>query len=282
MTNGSGNELLFEAAVSDEGFIEFMERLETHMDRMAIAAEEGFEKVDKRIDKSAKKMGIMAGAVAALTNKFIELGFQAFAGVKNFVSSSIQLAARLDVLETVLARVGTQAGYTEDELARFEEGVKSNGITTEATRQSILLMIRANIDLEHAFNLSRIAQNAGVIANIDSSQAFERLILGIQKGEPELLDELQITLDRERAYDSLSQQLGVNKKELTELQKQEAIIQDIYRQSVPIIGVYDDSMGDVGKQAGSLVRHMDTLKETLGRAFQPAYTEQIRFMGFVL
>jgi hypothetical protein len=276
------NEILFAAEVDDSGLAEFAGVFEKYMQEMAIAAEQGFDKVDKRIEKTGRKSAILGGIVAGLANQFVAMGMKAVAGVKNFVSSSIQLAARLDVLETVLKRVGMQAGYSTVQLANFEAEVKSSGITTEAARQSMLLMIRANIDLEHASNLATIAQNAAVIAGINSSQAFERLILGIQKGEPELLDELQITLDRERAYSSLAAQLGKSKDALTDAQKQEAIIQDIYKQSTGIIGVYDDAMGDAGKQAGSLARHIDNLKELIGSTFQEAYSEQISFMTEML
>lgn len=273
----SQDDILFEAGI-DDGTIEFFERFDANLTRIANAAESNFDTIDKRIDKSATKAGLLAGAMTSVATAVINMGMQAVAGLKGFIGESIQLAARLDVLETVLFQVGTQSGYAREQLKEYEEQVKAEGITTEKAREGLLLLMTANIDLANARKLAVIAQNAAVRANMNSSEAFERLAVGIQKREPELLDELGLTLDREKAYTKLARTLGKTKDQLTEAQQQQAIINDIFRQAEPILGVYDAAMGDAGKQAGSLARHIDNIKEAIGAAFQPAYSAQIEFM----
>lgn len=102
-----------------------------------------------------------------------------------------------------------------------------------------------------------------------SSDAFDRLVVGIQKQEPELLDELGITLRRSDAYKRLADELGVNATTLTEAQKQQALLNDIYRQSESVLGVYEAAMETSGKQQGSLTRHIEEAQASFGKLLLP-------------
>ena len=59
---------------------------------------------------------------------------------------------------------------------------------------------------------------------------YDRLVRGISKAEPELLDELGITLRLETATRRYAQALGVNQKALTEAQRSQAVYNEALRQ----------------------------------------------------
>lgn len=276
MTSPS-NDIIYEARV-DDMTLQFFDRFDRNLTRMQQTAEQGFNRVDNSIGSLAKSGGMLAGVFASLTAKAIEFGLQGLAAIKQFVEGSKNLTARADTLQTTLDLVGQKAGYSRDEIAQFEEEVKAMGITTVAARQSLLRMTRANIDWAEAAKLARIAQDAAVIAGMNSSQAFERIVLGIQKMEPELLDELGITLNRTRAYEDYAKTLGKTAKELSIQEKQQAILNDVYRQSEVVSGSYSAAMGTVGKQAASLDRYIEELQLSIGRLFQPMEMAKIQFM----
>lgn len=264
-------------AYVDDKTLEFFERFDRNIERTAVAAEQGFDKVDAAIRDSGQEAGILAGVFASLTNTVVGFGLNALAAIKDFVAGSVELRARVDVLGTVVDQIGGRMGKTTEEIRATEESIKSMGITTQAARNSMLLMARANIDWSEAAKLARVAQDAAVVAGINSSQAFERLVRGIQKQEPELLDELGIQLRRTDAYAAMARQLGKTTKELTEAEKAQAILNAIYEQSAVVAGSYEAAMGDVGKQITSLPRYIEEVQLALGGAFQQSEQAKIHF-----
>lgn len=273
----ANEDILFDAAVNDRT-LEFFERFDSNLDRAATAAEQGFANVDRSVQTAGKSMGILGGIVGGLTVKLLDMGFAAVQSITGFVKGAIDLRARADTLGLSLEHVGKQAGYSAQEIAQAEEEVKSMGITTVSARQSLLRLTRANIDWSEASKLARIAQDSAVIAGINSSQAFDRLVRGIQKQEPELLDELGIQLRRTEAYERLADQLGKTTKELTDAERQQAILNEVYRQSEVVAGSYENAMGSVGKQMTSLPRLFEELQLAIGGAFQEALQAKVTFM----
>lgn len=279
MTNQSAgqDDVAFRAYVEDFTK-DFFDEFDNNVSKIAATTETGFANIDSRLKKSGSSWaglgGVIGGVTATITNLLLNMTQQ----VTEFAKASVSLAARVDTLGITLEQMGTRAGYSKEQLAEYEEGLKSTGITTQAARTSLTRMIRANINLAESAKLARIAQDSAVVAGINSSAAFERLVLGIQKREPELLDELGITLRRSDAYERLAATLGKSSKELSNAEQQQAILNDIYIQSEAVAGVYDAAMGSVGKQVTSTARYVEELQLALGRAFQPAYQAWVQFM----
>jgi len=271
------DDIAFKAYVEDFT-IEFFDRFDDNVSKIANKTEQGFAGIDDSIQKSGKSWGILGGIVGGVSAQVTQLLFNLVQQAIGFAKASVSLTARVDTLGITLQQMGTRAGYTVEQLAEYEEALKSTGITTRAARTSMIRMIRANIDLAEAAKLARIAQDSAVVAGINSSAAFERLILGIQKREPELLDELGLTLNRAAAYDKLGASIGKAGKELSNAEQQQAILNDLYDQAGAVAGVYEAAMGSVGKQTTSTARYVEELQIALGDAFQPSYQAWVQFM----
>lgn len=213
----------------------------------------------------------LTGMITGLLGKFTLV-----AGVLKVVNDTIQffnqsvaIAQRNETLSVSLQEIGTQAGYSNKQIDLAVKLLNKQGITTQAASQSLLRMARANISWAEASKLAAIAQGSAVVAGINSSDAFERLVTGIQKQEPELLDELSITLRREVAYKAMAEQLGVNTKQLTDAQKQQAILNSIYEQSQSVLGVYGAAMETSGKQQASMARYIEETQNNFGKLLLP-------------
>lgn len=203
------------------------------------------------------KLGILATVISTVM-KIVEFG-----------KASVEVAARNETLAVSLNTMGKEYGYTQQQVDYATASLKEQGITTSAARQSLIKMARANIEWSEASKLAAIAQGAAVVSGMNSSQAFERLVTGVQKMEPELLDELGITLNRTTAYEKFAATLNTNAKNLTQQQKQQAILNEIYEQSAPVLGVYDAAMETAGKQQGSLARHIEEAQASFGALLLP-------------
>lgn len=260
-----------------EGYNEYMRKMRD----INKAHGDAFGKVSTKGVASTKKEltglnGILGDAIDGFTNMgpligravgaFTALG-PAIAAVKllDFVNQSSQLALTVETLDISLRTMANSVGYSTEQVDFAVASLKEQGITTQASIQALQRMTRAQISWAEASKLAAIAQGSAVGTTFTSSQAFERLVLGIQKMEPELLDELGITLRREVAYKQMAQQLGKNTKELTDAEKKQAILNQIYEQSAVVMDVYEASMTTAGKQQKTLARLQEETSLNVGQ-----------------
>lgn len=278
MTNGSGeNQVQFEAVINAESFEEFFSMMDSRMNALESTVDQGFETIDESVYESGQNIMKFSGLFTSVWMKVVNAIFQGVGAIKSFITGSISLRAEVDTLGVTLNLVGKNAGYSREEIAKYEEEVKGLGITTSVTRQSLIRLIQADIDLADATTLARTAQNLAQGAQMNSSQAYERMVIAIQRQEPELLDELLIQVDREAAYRRLAIQLDKNVDSLTKAEQQQAFMNEIIRKAAPFMGVYEEALGTVGKQITSLPRFIEEVQLALGGLFQPAEAERIGF-----
>jgi len=189
------------------------------------------------------------------------------------IKESTLLAARYETLGVVMHQVGNIAGYSAAQMDEFQKSLETTGISMVQSRNTLARMNQAQIDLTNATKLGRIAQDAAVIGNINSSEAFERLIYGIQSAQTEMLRTIGINVNFNNGYKDLAKTLDKNITELSELEKVQSRVNTVIKASSSITGSYEAAMGTAGKQMLSLERHVENLKVLLGKAFTPALAE---------
>lgn len=229
----------------------------------AKSASSGFDSLTGSLGSLAAKASI---AVAA---------FAGFSAIKNLVSDATMLASRVETLGTVLTVVGKNTGYSAGEMQRYVDGVKKMGITTQEAMSSVTKMAQANIDLSKSSQLARIAQDAAVIGNVNSSEALGKMVHGIQSAQIEVLRTIGINVNFEQSYKKMAAQLGKNTDQLTEQEKIQARVNAVMEQGANIAGVYDAAMGTAGKQLNSMARYSEEALLAFGKLFTPAFSSII-------
>lgn len=240
---------------------------DTMKTRMASAAAMAAQKIDN-LRKSQEALADTSGKMAT------GFGIAAAAGAALIVSS-VQLAARVETLGVVTETLGENIGLTTTEVRELEQAVSNQGITLQASRQSIARMIQGNIDLAHATDLARLAQDAAVIAGIGSSEAFERLTTAISSGQVEMLRTMGISVTFEQGYKALAETLGKSAEKLTELEKVQARTNIVLGAGINIAGAYTAAMGTVGKNVTSLSRNLEESRRMLGEMWLPVYADVV-------
>jgi len=189
-----------------------------------------------------------------------------------FLAGTIALAARVETLGVVTEVLGHNLGMTTTEMRELEEAVMSQGITMQAARGSLALMVQANIDLSKATDLARLAQDAAVIANVNSSESFERLVYVISSGNVLMARRMGLMVDFQGAYVREAEAIGKTSLELTAQEKTMARTNEVMVAGSRITGAYANAMETAGKKATSMARFIEEAERVVGEAFLPTYS----------
>lgn len=255
--------------------------IDTSQLRQAADALDNFQ---KRSGDAEKKVDNLSKATDVLSS-IVKKAAVAYAGFKvaDHIKEMTLLNARYETLGISLTVVGRNSGYLQDQLNATTKALQSQGISMIESSQQTARLIQAHIDLSNASKLARIAQDAAVIANINSSEAFATLVHGIQSGQTEVLRNIGLNVSMEQSYKQIAAQLHKNVDQLTQNEKVQGVLNSVMRAGADIAGTYEAAMGTAGKQLNSLKRFTEDLKVVQGEVFNEvltlavaAYTDHIK------
>lgn len=199
-------------------------------------------------------------------------GLIAFDKLKSAAKYAFSLASQYETLGVVVQQVGKVSGYTAVQVDENVSAIRRMGIAGIEARQTMTQLLQAQVDITQTPALARIAQDAAVIGGINSSEAFERLVYGIQSAQPMVLRAVGLNLSFEQSYVDLAKQLGKTTDELTEQEKVQARVNAVMEAGERIAGAYEAAMGTVGKQLSSLSRIHKDLATDIGALFTSVAT----------
>lgn len=217
-------------------------------------------KMQSQVTKSFKIMAVAAtAALAAITYKTVSL-----------MKESALLAARFETLGIVMKQVGGNAGYSAEQMDNFDTALRKTGISMIESRNSLAKMAQAQLDLTKATELGRVAQDAAVMGNINSSEAFGRMIEGIQTGRVMILKTIGIQVDFARSYKEVAAATDRTVASFSEAEKVIIRQNAVLKFGERIAGTYEAAMETAGKKLGSFTRYVEDFKVKMGKAFGPS------------
>lgn len=217
------------------------------------------------------KFGLGIGIGIAAVEAIISKVYEATTAIIEFGKEAVITAARANEMGLVMQYLGQRAGYSEEFLSKQTEAIKELGIRTDSALGLQIAFARYQWDIAKATDVARVAQDAAVITMSDSSETLDRLIWGIQTYNKRVLRTAGIMVDVDGAFEKYAQQLGKNKDDLTEVEKQQATLNAVLSEGARIAGVYELAMKDPGKQLRSFGRDLYELTIAAGQPFQGAF-----------
>ncbi|PLY41154.1 hypothetical protein CSZ94_17135 [Janthinobacterium sp. ROICE36] len=230
------------------------------------AHEDALKAAAKAKEDAARSSGVLADGLKMLGAAYAALK------VGEYIKDAAMMAARYETLGVVMEVVGRNAGYTKTQMDTASQGIARQGITMIESREAAVKLVQAHVDLRHASELARIAQNAAVIGHMNSSEAFDRLVNGIARGNVLILRNIGINVNLQSAYREMADSLGKTTKELSENERVEARRIAVFQRGVDINDVYEKSMDTAGKQILSMQRYTQDFKTTFGETFNEVLT----------
>jgi hypothetical protein len=131
--------------------------------------------------------------------------------------------------------------------------------------QAAAIGTASGLSTDQLTRLGTAAKDASLILGRDVTDSFNRLVRGVTKAEPELLDELGIILRLDNATREYADALGLSQKDLTEFQRSQAVANNVLDQAErkysKIIAVVNPGVNTFNKLGKSFDDIINKIKE---------------------
>lgn len=157
-----------------------------------------------------------------LVGAYATLAANAFAvsAAFNTLKTAEQAQLMLQGLEAQSARTGRTLTLTAKSIQEITQNSLSAADALRATSQAS----SAGISSEDIERLTKVATNASKALGRDIPDSINRMIMAVTKMEPELVDELGLTTKMTQASEEYARQVGKTANSLTQLEKQQALL----------------------------------------------------------
>lgn len=176
----------------------------------------------KNFSKMQQGMGGLVGAYASLAAQMfaVSAAFQFF-----------KRAGDLAVLQQGQQAYASATGVAMKSLSDSIVEATGAQITFRDASQAAAIGVAAGLSPDQLNRLGAAAKDVSAVLGRDVTDSFNRLVRGVTKAEPELLDELGIILRLEIASKNYANALGLNKDALTTYQKSQAVTNEVLTQA---------------------------------------------------
>ena len=240
---------------------------------------DGVEKSHKKVGKSAGQLDRNLKGTAQATSN----------GTKEFSKMSQGMGGLVGVYATIAAQVfAVSAAFqflkSASEVTNLIKGQEAMGATTGVAYKSITNALKqatdgqlqyaeaaraaaigtaAGLSSDQLERLGVAAKNASLALGRDLTDSFNRLVRGVTKAEPELLDELGIVLRLEEATKEYAQALGKPVKELNQFERSQAVVNNVLSQAEQKFGAIQEIMDPSATSLNRFLASFDQLINTI-------------------
>jgi len=231
----------------------------------------GAARASSGASKNFSKMsqGITGGLVPAYAT--LAANLFALDAVFRFLKNS----ADFRVLKEGQLAFAAATGVAYQSLARDLQTATRGMINFRDAAQAGAIGRAAGLSAGQLKELSEAAFTVSVALGRDVTDSFNRLVRGVTKAEPELLDELGIVLRLEEATTKYAAALGLNKNQLSIYQKSQAVVNEVLDQAETKFGKINAIMEP---QANSITQLGVAFEEAID-AMRPAIAAVAEFVA---
>ena len=226
----------------------------------------------------AEKLSKSTAIVAGLTTSIIALVAilrPAVDFLKEMGQAGLEVAARVDSLRIGLGVVSKEAGQNIEFVNQKVEDLQQTGITTQEAIEGIMQFLTLRLPIDNIEELARAGQDMAVAYGRNSTETFNRFIYAITTGQTEVLAMVGIQETATQMQERYARTLDRGAESLSTQEKRQAILNGILQQAQAYTGLYEESLKSVGKQLGSLPRHVQEAQLAFGSTLLPVLEGQV-------
>lgn len=227
--------------------------------------------LSKSVQASESKF-IQFGKTISSVAKVAAVGMVALGGAATaFAVKAGFAAARIEELEFVLHAVAKANDIQIEKVKETVNGLRDFNIAHRQALEITNLFMQSQLDLNDALKLGNVAKDLAVIGAMDSSEATKLLIEATAGQSIMMLRQFGIVTTLDTLYEKYGKTVGKTSEELTETEKKQAFLNEIFEAGEKVAGSYDAAMDSVGKRYRSLTgRIIPDFIAQIGQAFTPA------------
>ena len=277
MAKIKGGELSF--TISDDGSLKLVEQ-------KAKKTAGAMNKVGQTAHSADRSLKGAANASSGASKNFSKLS-QGITG--GLVPAYATLAANLFAVDALFRFLKTSADYrvlTQGQLAF----AAATGVAYKSLAHDLQAATRNMINFKDAAQAGAIGRAAGLSAGQltelseaaftvsmalgrDVTDSFNRLVRGVTKAEPELLDELGIVLRLEEATTKYAASLGLNKNQLSIYQKSQAVVNEVLDQAERKFGkinaIMEPQANSIAQLGVAFEKTIDSIRPFISMLVEP-------------
>ena len=172
-------------------------------------------------------------------------------------------AADFRVLREGQVAFAAATGIAYQSLSKDIQAATRGMISFSEASQAAAIGRAAGLSSGQLRELSEAAFTVSVALGRDVTDSFNRLVRGVTKAEPELLDELGIILRLEEASTKYAAALGLNKNQLSIYQKSQAVVNEVLGQAEEKFGKINEIMDPTANALAQVGIAFDELLNTV-------------------
>ena len=193
------------------------------MDRRLKGAANASSNSTKNFSKMSQ--GISGGLVPA----YATLAASLFAVDAAF--QALKRASDLRVQAEGMTAYANTTGVALKSVSRDLQAATGFQLDFKQAAESASIAVAAGFSADQVTQIGLAAKQASIALGRDFADSYQRLLKGITKAEPELLDELGIILRLEKATTTYGAAIGKNAKDLTAYERQQAVFNEVIGQT---------------------------------------------------
>jgi hypothetical protein len=194
----------------------------------------------------------------------------------DLIKESTMLAARIEVLNHVMALTAQAMNYSAGAAEAQVQALQKLGITHKEAIDTTMQFLRMQLKLTDAEKLASAARDLAVVSGQNTSEALGTLTEAIETNREVLLRQFGIVKTLPMIFDQYADSINRSAASLTTQERQQAILNTILLESHKVTGSYSLAMEDAGKRVTSLARHIEEVKEQIGKGFVPVMLTMIK------
>lgn len=248
-----GAKLVFE--VTDDGSLKLLEgklkgakKATDNLNRSEQTLNRNFKGASQQSSNTTKNFSKMAqGITGGLVPAYATLAANVFAIGAAF--RFLQDAANYRILIEGQREYATVTGTSLKLLTSRLQDATGGQLAFAEAAQSVAIAKAAGVTSDQLSRIGVVAKNASIALGRDLTDSLNRLVRGVTKAEPELLDELGIILRLEIAAQKYGAQIGKAAKDLNIFEKSQAVVNEVLEQGESKFGEFNTGLNEFTKLA---------------------------------
>ena len=179
--------------------------------------------------------------------------------------SALQRAAQAETIVRGTKTLALEIGANGDAILRNVQKITQSQLTLEEAAQNVNIALSAGFGQEQISRLTEVSLKASRALGRNLTDAFQRVVRGAAKLEPELLDELGIFTRIDPAVEAYANKLNIATTSLTQYEKRQAFVNAVIEEGEKKFSTIDTSAPSAQKSIEQLTTTLTELAIEFGQ-----------------